>query len=140
MDRWQIIPNPQRVTELYYTHYQQLPVSLIAGAEQELTFSVHNLEHRTTTYHYKLVAASPNNTSERLLGNGTFTLASAKLLVTSRTIVVPALGSRIALKVDLEYEGLAPGSDTSSLQTQSIHYWATVTNPSVGNQEKHETS
>jgi hypothetical protein len=140
MNTWQLSPRPQAVTELYFTHYQQLPTQLDAEAKQDVTFTIHNLEHRTTTYHYKLVAMSTDVRTERLLATGVVTLEHDKTRVTSRTVVVPTLATRIAIKVSLEYEGLAFGSDTPSLQTQSIHYWATVNNPSAQSKDNHEVS
>lgn len=123
---WHILPRPQRLTELYFTDYTKLPQLLRAGDTQTLTFTVHNLEHQTTTYHYKVVAISPESGAEQALASGTFMLKHDASHVSQDSIVVPALEPRGGIKVDLFYQGTTLGDDTETIQTQSIHYWAGV--------------
>jgi hypothetical protein len=140
MNEWQILPQPQGVTQLYFTHYQQLPASFAPGAMEKVAFTVRNLEHQTTAYRYQVVAASAKAGAERVLADGSFTLAHDKSLATSRTITVPSLGTRVAVKVNLQYKRSTPENTLPSLQAQSIHYWVSLIAPSAGGKEKHEAS
>ena len=125
MDEWRLLPRLEHVTELYFTDYRQLPASVLPGARQTVAFTVRNLEHRTTGYHYKLIAMSEDEKTERPLGTGGFTLAHDDTSKVKRTVTLPALGERIAVKVSLEYMGITSGGSASGTKKQSIHYWVT---------------
>jgi hypothetical protein len=130
MDDWQLLPRPERVTELYFTDYRQLALSTKHNRTQTVSFTVRNLEHQTTTYHYILsVAAADNMANERVVGSGSFALAHDGSLTTDKTITLPPLKGHIAVKVDLDYRGIAFGGNTSQNQKQSIHYWTSPTDP-----------
>jgi hypothetical protein len=125
-DSWPLLADPQRLTELYFTDYRTLPHVFMPGRPQTMTFTVHNLEHAVTTYHYKLIARSNETTRERVVGDGAFTLRHDKSQTTRRTIIVPLLGKRMAVRVLLEYDGVIVGSTAPRRQQQSIHYWANI--------------
>lgn len=127
LDDWQLLPRPVRLSELYFTNERQLPQVLKVGESQKVTFTLHNLEQQTTTYHYKIVAASAAKGNEQLLGEGTLTLGHNHIQTTDRTVTIPALGTRLAVKVNVEYKGIALGEKVPQTQTQSIFYWARTT-------------
>jgi hypothetical protein len=129
MDEWRLLPRAERVTELYFTNYRQLPTSANAGAQQTVAFTVHNLEHRTTDYHYKLTAVPEDEKTEHRLGSGNFTLTHNDSLNISRTVTIPMQDKRVAVKVTLKYMGIASGESTLSSQKQAIHYWVTSDAP-----------
>ena len=120
MDEWQLLPRPERVTELYFTDYRDTPRS---GLAQTVAFTVHNIEHRTTTYRYKIVIQEEADNKERLMAEGSFTLAHDHSLVTTKNITPTASGKRSSMKVNLEYEGIVRGTRAPTDQKQSIHYW-----------------
>lgn len=126
LDNWQLLPRPERLSELYFTNERQLPSILKVGSSQKISFTVHNLEQQATTYHYKVVAATAINDTGHLLGEGQLTLNHGQFETTSQTVIVPSLGTRLAMKVVLEYERLALGQTSSHQQTQSIFFWAKV--------------
>jgi hypothetical protein len=131
LNDWDLLPQPERLTELYFTDYNQLPKSLVAGSTEKVTFTVRNLEHQTTTYHYKLIATSEAQ-AEQTLSNGTFILKHDESQTAQEDIIVPAsLGSRISIKVDLYYQG-----KTEDMQTQSIQYWTDITPTKLGDKDK----
>ncbi len=138
LDDWQLLPRSERLTELYFTDSRLLPVSLKSGATQEVPFTVRNLEHRTTAYQYKLVALPAQGGTEQLLKSGTFMLTHEHSQVINPTITIPSLGNQIAVRIDLEYGGIAFGSDVPRAQKQSIHYWIKVASVSgsKGNYER----
>lgn len=124
LDDWQVLPQPTRLSELYFTDEHRLPSVLKVGSMQKLTFTIHNLEHRTTSYNYKVVAVSNTNGTEQFLGGGVITLNHNHFQIANQTVRVPALGTRLAMKVKIEYEGITPGERRSQPQTQSIFFWA----------------
>jgi len=138
MDDWLLLPRPERVTELYFVDYRQLSASATPETEQTISFAVHNLEHQTTTYRYTLTAKSEDAEEDHMLGGGSFTLDHDGSKETSRTVTIPKLDGRVAVKVSLEYEGIAFGDSTPTLQTQSIHYWATTPNMPDSDKENHD--
>lgn len=123
---WRLLPELERVTELYFTDYMTLPKSFAAGSHQTVSFTIHNLEHQAVTYYYRIIA-TPDSGAEQVLGNGTLMLAHNDSRRSKVDIVIPALKPRISVKVELYYLSTAPGHNTETMQTQSIDYWAAVT-------------
>jgi len=126
LDSWRLLPRTQDFTELYFTDYHKLADSLKSDETQHVVFTVHNLEHRPTTYHFKIVALSENGDVQRALGDGTFTLTADALKQIDVPTLVPPIDERVNVKVSLDYQGVAFGDGTPSLQTQSIHHWVKV--------------
>lgn len=123
LDDWQVLPRPDRFSELYFTNERQLPSVVKVGSAQKLTFTVHNLEYQTTNYRYKVVAASNIDGAEQLLGEGTLTLEHDQSQIAEPTVSIPAIGTHVALKVKVEYEGIVLGEKQPTPQTQSIFFW-----------------
>jgi hypothetical protein len=140
MNAWQLLPRPEPLTELYFTDYSQLPATLKSGSPQQLSFTVHNLEHQTTRYSYRLSVASPDNGIERLLGAGAFTLAHDHNRIITQAITIPPLGTHLAVKVSLEYQGTIFGNTTPGWQTQSIHYLITLAGSDADVKGNHVTT
>jgi hypothetical protein len=139
LSNWQVTPLPQRYTELYFTDYRKLPTSYTVTKPQKLAFTVHNLEHQVTSYDYKFVAKSEDNSKTKLLGQGTFTLAHGQSRVTNLVATIPPLSQRIKISINLSYESIALAKNSASLQTQSIDYLVNSPSNPVGTGVKHET-
>jgi uncharacterized membrane protein len=127
MDRWRLLPRPERFTELYFTDLRSLPTSVKAGTVQHILFTVHNSEYRKTTYHYKLTVNLANNGAKIQVGDGLFTLAANEARTLHQTVTVPLLNSRALISVVLDYQGIVAGDDALSLEGQSIDFWADIT-------------
>lgn len=125
MENWQLLPLPQRFTELYFVNQQRLPANVTQGSAQKVTFAVHNLEHQTIKYTYKLSLMLADN-SKQDLATGTFSIGHNQTQTIAKTITMPALLGRTSIQIDLSYQGVAFGSAAPSLQTQAIHFWAQV--------------
>jgi hypothetical protein len=126
MDDWMLLPRPQRFTELYFTDHT-LPASLKRGASQKLTFTVHNLEHRPTAYHYKLIGIPDDTRPQQVLGEGVVNLAHDQSKTIDQSITVPTVGAQLAIRVDLQYDGILFGANTPTTETQSIQFWVKLT-------------
>lgn len=123
MDEWRLLPRPERVTQLYFNDYSRLSAPDGHSPDRTVTFTVRNLEHRTTDYRYTISAAPEDGKGGYLLDNGSFSLRHDHSLTTNKAVTLPPLDRPVALKVSLEYEGIAFGDDVPSVQTQSIYYW-----------------
>lgn len=132
LNTWQVLPRPERFSELYFTDYHQLPNSLYVGSNQKVHFTVHNFEHRTTTYYYTLTAFAPDKLAEQPLAHGSLTLNHNQSQAVTQAVVVPALSTRIMVQISLQYSGIVPGATQPSVETQSIHYWLAVPNAPKG--------
>lgn len=127
MDNWLLLPRPERVTELYFTDYRQLPESAAPGTAQTVHFTVTNLEHRATAYRYTLTVMSEDDMVEHPVDTGSFTLSHNRSFAASGVATLPAAGERAAVRVNLQYEGIGFGDSTPSVQKQTIHYWTAMT-------------
>lgn len=137
LESWQVLPRPERLTELYFTDYRGLPAMVKAGATHKVAFTIHSLEHQTIMYHYTITAVPSGDGVAHQMNEGTLTLRHDQSQVISQNITVPLTDDRIAVKVGLEYQGIAPGDDAASLQKQSVHYWVKVAD---SGKEKYETA
>ena len=126
LNSWQVLPRPERLTELYFTNYKDLPQNLKARTPQVVRFTVHNLEHQTTTYNYEIVATTDTTTASQKLATGSFTIENDKTKSTASTITIPPLGEHMAIRVNVTYQAIALGAETPSQQTQSAYYWLHV--------------
>jgi len=123
---WRLLPEPERVTELSFADYATLPKSLVAGSQFTIAFTVHNLEHQKTVYHYKLIATSDQGV-EQGLGDGTFMLNHDDVHRANADIIVPVQEPHLAIKVELYYQGFVPRNAAEAMQTQSINFRTAVT-------------
>lgn len=124
---WHILPQPERLTELYFTEPNQLPNG--SSSEQMIAFTVRNLEYQTTTYTYTILAESEDEDEvEHVLGEGAFTLNQNQSGTTSKTVRLPSLSGRAKVRVVLDYEGFNAKGGVLASHRQSIHYWTDAVN------------
>ena len=127
LNAWQLLPRSQRLSELYFANDTLLPSTVKMNATQKVAFVIGNGEDRTTSYHYKIVAIADGESSEHLLNEGVVSLPNKQFQTISSVITIPPISSRIEMKIELEYAGIAFGDSTLSSERQSIHYWTNVT-------------
>ena len=111
LNSWKLLPEPERLTELYFTKPNNLPSTYTPGQSQTVSFTVHNLEYRTTAYPYQISEQNQADTQSQTLAQGQFTLKQNAYEHAVSTIVLPDLGSRV--KVVINLPNLA----------ESIDYW-----------------
>lgn len=92
---WKLLPEPEHVTELYFTHPNNLPISYVPGQSQVVNFTVHNLEYNTSTYTFKIYEVSSTSSQNKLLASGIFLLHQNQSKLSSINIVPVNLGSRV---------------------------------------------
>jgi hypothetical protein len=98
---WKLLPEPERLTELYFTAPNNLPNSYSPGESQTVNFTVHNLEYQTTAYHYLIIEQSQDGSQSQTLAGGSFTLAQNQYDRPSVKIFLPNLGSRVKVEIEL---------------------------------------
>ena len=101
MRRWKLLPEPERLTELYFTHPNSLPTKYTPGQQQTVAFTVHNLEYRTTTYHYQVTEQAQDGTSTQTLTSGSFTLTQNQFRSNALNITLTDLSQHVKVEVRL---------------------------------------
>jgi len=74
MKKFDLIPMPERYTELFFKDYELLPKNTVAGQTTSFTFVIHNLEFATSTYPYRVYFEYPSG-GEVTFASGTVTVA-----------------------------------------------------------------
>ena len=124
LDTLQVLPKPERFTELYFTEHSQLPSAIRTGVPQKIMFTTHNVEHQPTTYRYDVSIIG--GAGEQQVDSGAFTLNHGETATTIRSLLIPPLDRRVTIQVTLEYEGIGFGDTSPRTQMQSIHYTVDV--------------
>lgn len=127
LDAWQLLPRPERFTQLYFATGAR-PVRPIAVEEkQEVAFVVQNDEHQRTTYHYKIVASAQEGKLIQQLAQDSFTLEHGSSELVDRIVTIPQLSARLVIRVELQFMSTTQGQPDPHMRTQSIHYWLGAT-------------
>ena len=98
---WKLLPEPERLTELYFTNPNSLPTHYVPGHAQPVSFTVHNLEYRTTNYQYRIVETSQDGKQSQALATGSFTLPQNGYKKAAVNIATVNLGPRAKVEVQL---------------------------------------
>ncbi len=109
LNKYNLLPQPERFTELYFEDHDKLPKQLIATQEPKFQFTVHNLEYEPFTYNFKVEALSTE--SAKLLNEGSFTLNHDEYKTITESISTAEASIRTKINVSLENKN------------QSIHFW-----------------
>ena len=99
--RWQLLPEPERLTELYFTQPNSLPTHYTSGQTQTVNFTVHNLEYQTTDYHYQIVEQTADGSQSQTLASGRFSLPQNASKHQSVIITTADIGQNVKVEVRL---------------------------------------
>lgn len=111
LNKHNLLPQPERFTELYFEDHETLPKQIIATEEADFKFTVHNLEYEPFTYDYKVEAISTQES--KLLDQGSFTLEHDTYKTLANTISTSTEEANIRTKINVSLEN----------KNQSIHFW-----------------
>ena len=112
LNDWKLLPEPERLTELYFNNSSNLPTTYTPNQSQSFSFSVHNLEYRNMSYYYTISVGSGQSSSTPLQ-RGSFYLAQNHYKKIPVSLAMPDLGSRTKVIVSL------------TNPNESIDYWVT---------------
>ena len=110
---WRLLPQSQRLTELYFTSPSTLPTHYAVGKTQLVAFTIHNLQFRTERYDYRIVETSQAGNVTRVLKSGAFVLSNNAYRRQLDSVSLIPLGYRVQVSVTL------------TNNNQSIYYWVT---------------
>jgi hypothetical protein len=99
LNDWKLLPQPERFTELSFTHPTSLPKTYTPNQTQTIAFTVHNVEYRTTDYAYTIAASAAGQT--HILMRGTFMLKQNGTQNVAVLVTIPVLASREEISVNL---------------------------------------
>lgn len=111
LDAWGLLPRTQKMTELYFTSPSSLPADFSPRRATPVAFTVHNLEHETVRYRYKIIERSDSGSRPSVLDSGTFTLPSGGYHEELASVLLEPFSRRVAVEVSLEDQG------------SSIYFW-----------------
>jgi hypothetical protein len=101
MNEWKLLPQPERLTELYFTHPNSLPGTYTAGQTLPVDFTVHNIEYKTENYKYQIIEDANNSTKGLLLASGSFTLKQNQYKFPALSVTPANLGPKVQIIVNL---------------------------------------
>ena len=111
LNAWKLLPEPEHLTELYFTNPNNLPSTYAPGASQTVRFTAHNIEYRTETYQYKILETNQAGNQSQQLASGQFTLGQNQRKSLTVSITPVNLGTKTQITV-----ALSPVNET-------ISYW-----------------
>jgi hypothetical protein len=111
LNSWKLLPQPERLTELYYVNPNNLPSTYTPGVNQSFDFTVHNLEYRNTDYTYQVEEQSSDGSQTATLTQGSFWLNQNDYKTVSENINISNMGTRVKVIVNL------------TNVNESIDYW-----------------
>lgn len=129
LHRWQLLPEPERFTQVYFTNPAQLPRTFEPDGKQTVQFTIRNLEHATKQYTYRVTVRS--NVGAHVATTGSLLLAQGQQRSLVKEVVMPSVeAQRVFVSVQVQQAR----SDPSHLQTETIHY--ITTNKSLASKER----
>lgn len=101
LNAWKLLPQPERLTELYFTNPNSLPSAYTPGQTQTVQFTTHNLEYQTETYQYKILEQNQDGTKSQQLAAGQFTLQQNQYKRMDFPIIPIDFGPKVQISVVL---------------------------------------
>lgn len=117
LNSWKLLPEPEKLTELYFTKPNSLPTTYVPNQKQSINFTVHNLEYQTMTYKYAIVEESQDGKQVKTLDLNSFTIDQNQYQSVSFTGPLANLGSKAKVVIELP------------TVNESIDYLLTRSNP-----------
>lgn len=131
LEAWQLLPQPEQLSELFFTDYRTLPASLAPAGVLPLTFTIHNLEHQPVSYNYT-VNATADDGHVYPLSQGTVRLRHDEHQLVKKKLAVPPAAGQLQVKITLNYDAANLPAKKPTAHSQSIHYWVTITGLAKG--------
>ena len=101
LHRWKLLPEPEKLTELYFTHPNSLPSTYAPGQVLAVNFTTHNLEYQTVDYQYKITEVNQANNQSQTLATGNFSLKQNEYQRQSVNITTTDMGPHAKVEVEL---------------------------------------
>lgn len=109
LTQYHLLPEPEKLTELYFEKHLELPNRIEIGKEQKFSFTIHNLEYAETIYAYNISSQDNENLTE--IASGEAKLAHEEFKTFDITYQLATASGRTKVSVTLPE------------QDQQIHFW-----------------
>lgn len=116
LNAWKLLPQPERLTELYFTQPNNLPSTYTPGQQQTVRFTTHNIEYQTETYQYKIVEQNQDGSQSQQLSSSSFTIKQGQYEGLNVGVTPVDLGTRVKIIIDL------------TTVNEQINYWVNRSN------------
>lgn len=123
LDDWMLIPRPERITELYINKHTELPTTYRPGQQQNISFTIHNIEFATIEYNYVIIQLSEDKTVSNTLEQGKISLNQDQSEAIDKTITMLDMGNRSQVQIRIDFDSIPFGESNKIAQSQVIHYW-----------------
>jgi hypothetical protein len=114
LDSWKLLPQPERLTELFFSNPNALPTTYVPGANQSVAFTIHNMESHAERYRYTITEAASPQQRGRLLKAGVLVVRQGSHRERLDQVILRRLAKRVLVTVSLPEQRLA------------IAYWVTA--------------
>ena len=111
LNDWKLLPQPEKLTELYFNNSSHLPSTYSPETPQGFSFTIHNLQYQDEVYSYVVTEQNNDSTQSQTLTQGTIHLSQNQTRLTPISITPTDLGPRA--KITVQLLGF----------NQSIDYW-----------------
>lgn len=101
LNNWKLLPQAEKLTELYFTDHLSLPKQYTPGETFILPFTVHNLEHKTQEYTYAIKQIDSTSNTSNQLATGSFTIDNDQFYRASIPITYVKSGAKSSIIVSL---------------------------------------
>ncbi len=118
---WKLLPEPERLTELYYENHTKLPTTFTVETPLQFSFTAHNLEYQTATYYYTISQSSEDGKKSQTLSSGSFTLPQ-DAYHTQPIVVAPVYQSQFSARSQITTTIKADITGGPAVN-ESIHFW-----------------
>jgi hypothetical protein len=98
---WKLLPEPEKLTELYFTSPNTLPSTYTPGQTQTVSFTTHNLEYQTTDYSYRITESAPDGSRAQTVATGAFSLPQNAYKRQNVIIPTADIGQNVKVEVEL---------------------------------------
>jgi uncharacterized membrane protein len=101
LNNWKLLPEPERLTELYFSNPNTLPTTYTANTNQDVSFKVHNLEYKTVDYHYEIIEVADGSNQGQVLTEGSFILKQNQLMSRNVPLKLADMGKHVQIEIEL---------------------------------------
>ena len=115
LNKYNLLPKPEPLTELYFEDHTKLPKAIVSEKEYQFGFVVHNLEYKDFIYDYSVIAEASK--SATILAKGSFSLKHDEYKTVSEKFSISDEDLKTKIIVNLDNK------------KQGIHFW--VNSPKI---------
>ena len=118
-----VVPEPERLTELYFDPTAPPPATYRAGQPFNVRFHIHNLEEQSVPYTYEVRLANERGDNSALLSQQQVTLQNNENKTISLSVTPPDMGSNAKIEITIRYNRVKDTHSGKDPKNTSINYW-----------------